>query len=113
MKLVARDGKQVPWPVAKVNRDLAHRLHTINMKDRVGVFADYAPNFVNRKQHSSFVVREHYRNDSCIAAQSFPQVVEIKFAVMIDFQPGYFATSLCQMFAEISHRFVLDSGRNN
>ena len=44
-----------------------------------------------------------------VAAQCFAEIVQVKFATFVDIQPGYFATDLRQMFAEIADCFVFDA----
>src|SRR4051812_43144957 len=45
MKLVAGKGKEINRPVLQAYGKLANRLHAVNMKERVGIFAHDAPCF--------------------------------------------------------------------
>jgi hypothetical protein len=78
------------------------------MKHSFGVFTNDPADLFNRKQNAGFVVGQHHRNDPSFAAQCLAQIVEIEFATFVDLQPGYFATDLRQMFAEIADRFVFN-----
>ena len=69
--------------------------------------------FINRKEHTGFVVCEHDGNYSRIASQGLAQIVKIELTASVDLEPGYFATNFGQMLAKISDCFVLDARGND
>src|SRR5262245_44462107 len=77
------------------------------MKHRGRILTNNLTNRLHGKQHASFVVSQHYGNNSGVRAQNLSQLVEIKVAMAIDFQPRNFASDLSQMLTEVSHRFML------
>ena len=79
------------------------------MKDCAGVFANDRANLLDGKKHSGFVIRQHDRDNPCIATQSFPEIIKIKLAILIDFQPRNYTADFGEMLAQITHRFMFDT----
>src|SRR5262245_54549596 len=79
------------------------------MKNRVRVLSHDATDLFDRKQHAGFIIGHHYRNDSGIAPQLLAEIVEVQLAAVINFQPGYVAANLSQVFTEIAHGLVLNA----
>src|SRR4051812_963286 len=83
------------------------------MKDCIGMLADEATDFFDRKQHPGFIIGHHHGYDSRVSAQGLTQVVEIEFAFVIDWQPGHFTSNLTKMCAKVAYGFMLDCGGND
>src|SRR3954463_7196795 len=104
---MTRDREEIDGRFFQVNRNLADGLDAIDVDQRVGILAHNASNFIDGKQHTGFVISEHHGNDSCVPAQRLTQIVQIDFALAINFQPRYFTSDLRQVFTEIADGFVL------
>ena len=60
VQFVTRKREQIDLNVFQVDLDLPHSLNTIDMKRRLGAFADDAPDLFYRKQNTRFIVSKHY-----------------------------------------------------
>ena len=73
------------------------------------MFSHDLANLGDGKQDPGFVICHHHGNNSGVASQRLPQIIQVEFAVFIDFEPRHLATDLGEMLAEISYRLVLDA----
>ena len=108
MKLMTRDRKQIDRQFFQVDGNLSHGLHAIDVKQCGRIVSYDAAKLLNRKQDTSFIVCHHHGNDSGVGPQSLTQIIEIKLAITIYFQPRYFASDVGQMLTETSNCLVFD-----
>jgi len=89
------------------------RLHAIDVKDSIRILSYDLSDLFDRKQHARFVVGHHYGNNASIASQGLSQIIQIELAVFVYLEPSNLASDLREMFAEITHRFVLNAGSDD
>src|SRR4051794_1757787 len=107
MKFVGGKREQIDLGVFQIYRDLADRVNTVNMKQRVRPLFYKLADLTDRKNNAGFVVSKHYRHESCSFAKRRSKRVYIKFTLFIDIDPVDLIAVGFQVLTDFAYSFVL------